>query len=131
LEPDKKNDIVNIVKTELGKQGITEDKWNIIVSNTGVEVTSKNNTSVEKVVFTYIGKEYVVDKGTIWYDFIWNSEWDEVRYENIMNPEDTEGNVYAPSGLKIIKEDTEEYIYLNEEIIAGIYVVDVPAGMFN
>ncbi len=39
LNPDKKADIVNVVKQELAEQGVTEDEWNIKVSNTGVEVT--------------------------------------------------------------------------------------------
>ena len=47
LDPVKKADIVNSVKTELANQGVTEDKWNITVTETGVTVTSKANWSVE------------------------------------------------------------------------------------
>ena len=47
LDPAKKVDIENSVKTELASKGITEDKWNIQVTNTGVTVTSKLNGDVE------------------------------------------------------------------------------------
>ncbi len=46
LDPDKKADIENVVKTELAKQGVTETDWNIQVSITGVTVTSKNSSGV-------------------------------------------------------------------------------------
>ncbi|MBR6689567.1 MAG: right-handed parallel beta-helix repeat-containing protein [Clostridia bacterium] len=39
LDPDKKEDIVNVVKEALEKEGITENEWNIKVSNTGIEVS--------------------------------------------------------------------------------------------
>ncbi len=41
LDPIKKENIVNVVKQELESQGITEEKWDITVSNTGVSVTIK------------------------------------------------------------------------------------------
>ena len=47
LDPVKKADIVNSVKTELASQGVTEDKWNITVTETGVTVTSKANGNEE------------------------------------------------------------------------------------
>ena len=44
---DNKRDeaLVTEVTTKLGEQGITTEKWNIQVSNTGVTVTSKNTSS--------------------------------------------------------------------------------------
>ena len=44
---DNKRDeaLVTEVTTKLGEQGITTEKWNIEVSNTGVTVTSKNNVT--------------------------------------------------------------------------------------
>ncbi len=45
LDPEKKEDIENVVKTELAKQGVTETDWNIQVSNTGIVITSKNAPS--------------------------------------------------------------------------------------
>ena len=38
-------DIVNEVTTKLGEQGVTTDKWNITVTDTGVTVTNKNSSS--------------------------------------------------------------------------------------
>ena len=44
---DKRDEaLVTEVTTKLGEQGITSDKWNIQVSNTGVTVTSKNTATV-------------------------------------------------------------------------------------
>ena len=43
LDPSKKDDIENVVKQELAEQGITEDKWNIEISNTGITITAKGN----------------------------------------------------------------------------------------
>ncbi|MBR6640737.1 MAG: hypothetical protein IKL08_00875 [Clostridia bacterium] len=43
LDPSKKDDIENVVKQELAEQGITEDKWNIEISNTGIVITAKGN----------------------------------------------------------------------------------------
>ncbi len=56
LDPEKKADIENVVKTELEKQGITETDWNIQVSDTGVVIKSKNNSS---------GNDTVVDDGKV------------------------------------------------------------------
>ena len=39
-------DLVNEVTTKLGEQGVTSDKWNITVTDTGVSVTSKTSGSV-------------------------------------------------------------------------------------
>ena len=38
-------DLVNEVTTKLGEQGVTTDKWNITVTDTGVTVTNKNSSS--------------------------------------------------------------------------------------
>ena len=38
-------DLVNEVTTKLGEQGVTSDKWNITVTDTGVTVTNKNSGS--------------------------------------------------------------------------------------
>ena len=38
-------DLVNEVTTKLGEQGVTSDKWNITVTDTGVTVTNKNSSS--------------------------------------------------------------------------------------
>ncbi len=38
-------ELVSEVTTKLGEQGVTADKWNITVTDTGVSVTSKNNSS--------------------------------------------------------------------------------------
>ena len=38
-------DLVNEVTTKLGEQGVTADKWNISVTDTGVTVTNKNSSS--------------------------------------------------------------------------------------
>ena len=38
-------DLVNEVTTKLGEQGVTADKWNITVTDTGVTVTNKNSSS--------------------------------------------------------------------------------------
>ena len=38
-------DLVNEVTTKLGEHGVTADKWNITVTNTGVTVTNKNSSS--------------------------------------------------------------------------------------
>ena len=38
-------DLVNEVTTKLGEQGVTADKWNITVTDTGVTVTNKNSAS--------------------------------------------------------------------------------------
>ena len=48
LDTAKKADIVNSVKTELANQGVTEDKWNITVTETGVTVTPKTNNEWDK-----------------------------------------------------------------------------------
>ena len=39
-------DLVNEVTTKLSEQGITTDKWNITVTDTGVSVTNKNSSSI-------------------------------------------------------------------------------------
>ena len=59
LDSDKKADLENSVKTELAKQGITTDKWNIIVTNTGVTVTSKLNAggNTEPVELTTLSEK--------------------------------------------------------------------------
>ena len=54
LDPARKENIENEVKTELEKQGITADKWNITVTETGVSVTSK--TVETKPDFSYLTK---------------------------------------------------------------------------
>ena len=38
-------DLVNEVTTKLGEQGVTSDKWNITITDTGVVVTNKNSSS--------------------------------------------------------------------------------------
>ncbi len=38
-------ELVNEVTTKLGEQGVTADKWNITVTDTGVTVTNKNSSS--------------------------------------------------------------------------------------
>ena len=38
-------DLINEVTTKLGEQGVTADKWNISVTDTGVIVTNKNSSS--------------------------------------------------------------------------------------
>ena len=38
-------DLVNEVTTKLGEQGVTADKWNITVTDTGVTVTNKNTAT--------------------------------------------------------------------------------------
>ena len=38
-------DLVNEVTTKLGEHGVTADKWNITVTDTGVTVTNKNSSS--------------------------------------------------------------------------------------
>ena len=54
LDPDKRENIETSVKAELEKQGITEDKWNITVTNTGVTVTNKNpNETPADFVYVY------------------------------------------------------------------------------
>ncbi len=45
LDPEKKENIENVVKTELAKQGVTETDWNIQVSVTGIVIKSKNAPS--------------------------------------------------------------------------------------
>ncbi|MBR6614048.1 MAG: type II secretion system protein [Clostridia bacterium] len=39
-------ELVNEVTTKLSEQGITADKWNITISETGIVVTNKNSSSV-------------------------------------------------------------------------------------
>ena len=41
MDPAKKTDIENVVKEELRQQGITDDKWDITISSTGVTVKSR------------------------------------------------------------------------------------------
>ena len=125
LDPDKRTDIENVVKTELAEQGVTDEKWDITVSNTGIKVTSKN-TVVEKVTFTFLGKVYTVDKGTTWYDFIWYGEGKKLGFESVYTPEAKDASLITPAGFPIEKEDTGDRIYLNQAIEAGVYVVDVP-----
>ncbi len=43
LDEAKKNNITTIVKQELANQGVTEDKWNIIVTENGVDVINKTS----------------------------------------------------------------------------------------
>ena len=38
-------DLVNEVTTKLGEQGVTSDKWNITVTDTGISVTNKNSST--------------------------------------------------------------------------------------
>ena len=60
---DNKRDeaLVTEVTTKLGEQGITSDKWNIQVSNTGVTVTSKN-TATAPGLGSLISKDNYGDK---------------------------------------------------------------------
>ncbi len=45
LDESRTDTIENVVKEELEKHGVTDDNWNINVTDTGVTVTSKNNSS--------------------------------------------------------------------------------------
>ena len=45
LDESRTDTIENVVKEELEKHGVTDDNWNINVTDTGVNVTSKNNSS--------------------------------------------------------------------------------------
>ena len=105
---DNKRDeaLVTEVTTKLGEQGITSDKWNIQVSNTGVTVTSKNSAtttlgSLIKGPEDY-GKtvDYTVTTEVTLY------EWDEDYLETI----ETKKTVTVSDWQ--IYYHNEDYIYL-------------------
>jgi type II secretory pathway pseudopilin PulG len=81
LDPVKKVDIVNSVKTELANQGITEDKWNITVTETGVMVTNKNGAATLGELITNPKTDYgkMVD-----YEANGITEW-QIFYEDEAN----------------------------------------------
>ncbi len=130
LDESRTDTMEKAVKDALAAQGITDTNWNITVSDTGVVVTSKNNTSAEKVTFTFLNVEYTVDKGTTWYDFIWYGEGKKLQYEFVMSPDDTNINVYTPGGWPMVEETTQKSFYMNEEIVAGNYVPKASAEDF-
>ena len=125
LDETRTDTIEKVVKDTLADQGVTDDKWNIQVSDTGVVVTAKNNTAVEYITFTLLDAQYTVVKGTTWYEFVWNGEGKTLGLDLITNKEDHDGNFLAPSGLKIIIESTSEYVYYNDEIKAEVYILDL------
>ena len=124
LDEIKRADIVNVVKEELERQGVTEDKWEINVSETGVVVTSKNNASVETVTFTFLDTEYTVAKGTTWYNFIWNGEGKNLDFFYASIKENTTGNVFYGAGTKIKNASTNAFANYEDEILEATYVRD-------
>ncbi len=46
LNNERDENLERIVKEELAKQGVTEDKWNIQVSNSGISVTNKSTNTL-------------------------------------------------------------------------------------
>ena len=61
LDPDKKEDIVNSVKNELANQGVTEDKWNIEVSNNGIVVTNTFERNASSFNLSIIDSDQTTD----------------------------------------------------------------------
>ncbi len=85
LDPVKKANMANSVKTELANQGITEDKWNINVTETGVTIKQKyKGDTLGSLIanpLTDYGKKVnysVTIDGTV------HNDW-RVYYEDVMN----------------------------------------------
>ena len=75
-------DLVNEVTTKLGEQGITSDKWNIQISNTGVTVTSKD-TAMAPGLGSLISKDNYGDTVdyTVTVDGTTYTDW-QIYYHN-------------------------------------------------
>ncbi len=77
-------DLVNEVTTKLGEQGVTADKWNISVTDTGVTVTSnKSSTTLGSLVKGPEDYGKIVDY-TVTVDGTTYNEW-QVCYEDEEN----------------------------------------------
>ena len=77
-------DLVNEVTTKLGEQGVTTDKWNITVTDTGVSVTNKNSiTTLGSLVKSAADYGKTINY-TVTVDGVEYNEW-QVYYEDEAN----------------------------------------------
>ena len=107
LDETRTDTIENVVKDKLEEQGVTEDKWNIQVSNTGVTVTSKSNGSAEDehgyLSGTWIFNVTLIEPVKLWEYHEINFEFGGVQYNSLMWCEDLE------NGTKAITAHSTEY----------------------
>ncbi|MBR6613923.1 MAG: type II secretion system protein [Clostridia bacterium] len=69
MDGKRDSELESIVTTKLSEQGVTSDKWNITISNTGIVVTSKT-ASVKKITFTIDGETLEAEEGMTWQEFV-------------------------------------------------------------
>ena len=111
LDPTKRANIEDVVKQELFNKGIKEDKWNIVVTSTGVSVTSTKNSVGLGTLITKdnygdtVDYSVTVDGSTYknWQIYYHNNEYVYLVSKDIIR------NDSLNKGTKVSDLSTEEY----------------------
>ena len=140
LDPDKRGDIENVVKQELTNKGVTTDKWNIEVTESGVTVTAKNQNENVPVEITDLTNttwlindascdagygRYMVDYDLDYYEGYYTSMALFIGYSG--NFGDTmEDSFSTPTANKIIEFSGAHQIVAGEKItfVGGVDVTN-------
>ena len=68
LDGDRNEDLVRNVTAKLEEQGVTVDKWNVEVSNTGIVISSKSN--IKLITFTLDGETLQAEENMTWATYV-------------------------------------------------------------
>ena len=105
-------DLVNEVTTKLGEQGVTSDKWNITITDTGIVVTNKNSSSGTALGSLITAANYgdKVDY-TVTVDGTTYSDW-QIYYHNVdyvyLIAENSVGTVSLDKGTTVASLTSDE-----------------------